>query len=51
VVIVTHDSRVLSFGDRIVRIEDGVIASNTEAEMVPPGLLSHNLPQAAIGLV
>jgi putative ABC transport system ATP-binding protein len=51
VVIVTHDSRVLSFADRIVRIEDGAIANNTEAEMVPPGLLSYNLPQAAIGLV
>jgi putative ABC transport system ATP-binding protein len=51
VVIVTHDSRVLHFADRIVRIEDGAIARNTEAEMVPPGVLSHSLPQAAIGLV
>jgi putative ABC transport system ATP-binding protein len=51
VVIVTHDSRVLHFADRIVRIEDGAIANNTEAEMVPPGFLSHNLPQAAAGLV
>jgi len=51
VVIVTHDSRVLHFADRIVRIEDGAIATNTEAEMVPPGVLSHNLSQAAIGLV
>jgi putative ABC transport system ATP-binding protein len=51
VVIVTHDSRVLNFADRIVRIEDGAIASNTEAEMVPAGVLSHNRPQAAIGLV
>ena len=51
VVIVTHDSRVLNFADRIVRIEDGAIASNTEAEMVPPGVLSHNRPQAAIGMV
>jgi len=51
VVIVTHDSRVLNFADRIVRIEDGAIASNTEAEMVPTGVLSHNQPQAAIGLV
>jgi len=51
VVIVTHDSRVLHFADRIVRIEDGAIASNTEAEMVPPGALSHSLPQATIGLV
>ena len=51
VVIVTHDSRVLSFADRIVRIEDGTIATNTDAEMVPPGVLSHNLSQAAMGLV
>jgi len=50
VVIVTHDSRVLNFADRIVRIEDGAIASPEEAQ-VPPGLLAHNLPQAAVGLV
>jgi len=51
VVIVTHDSRVLSFADRIVRIEDGAIARNTEVETVPPGLLAQNLPQASVGLV
>jgi putative ABC transport system ATP-binding protein len=51
VVIVTHDSRVLNFADRIVKIEDGSIASNTDAELVPAGVLSHNQPQAAIGLV
>lgn len=51
VVIVTHDSRVLNFADRIVRIEDGAIARNTEAEMVPPGLLSQPMPQAVAGLV
>ncbi|HKD75300.1 MAG TPA: ATP-binding cassette domain-containing protein, partial [Ktedonobacterales bacterium] len=28
VVVVTHDSRVLEFGDRIVKIEDGLIASS-----------------------
>jgi putative ABC transport system ATP-binding protein len=50
VVIVTHDSRVLSFADRIVRIEDGAIASKTEAETVSPILLAQNLPQAAFGL-
>src|SRR6266576_5141645 len=37
VVIVTHDSRVLNFADRIVRIEDGAIANLSEADMVPPG--------------
>jgi putative ABC transport system ATP-binding protein len=51
VVIVTHDSRVLNFADRIVRIEDGGIASNTDAEMVPAGVLLHNEPHAEIGLV
>jgi putative ABC transport system ATP-binding protein len=50
VVIVTHDSRVVNYADRIVRIEDGAIAGNTEAEMVPPELLAQSLPQAAIGL-
>ena len=51
VVIVTHDSRVLSFADRIVRIEDGAIANRSQAEIVPPGLLAQNLPQPAVGLV
>jgi putative ABC transport system ATP-binding protein len=51
VVIVTHDSRVLNFADRIVRIEDGAVARANETEIVPPGLLTHNLPQPAMGLV
>src|SRR5271165_6409838 len=51
VVIVTHDSRVLSFADRIVKIEDGAMAPADEAEMVPPGLLAHSVSQAAVGLV
>lgn len=50
VVIVTHDSRVLSFADRIVKIEDGAIAGGSSEEVVPPGLLAHNMPQAHIGL-
>ena len=49
VVIVTHDSRVLNFADRIVKIEDGAIAPSLEE--VPPALLAHNLPQAHAGLV
>ena len=49
VVIVTHDSRVLNFADRIVKIEDGAIAPSLED--VPPALLVHNLPQARLGLV
>jgi putative ABC transport system ATP-binding protein len=50
VVIVTHDSRVLSFADRIVKIEDGAIAK-PGPEMAPAGLLARDLPQAAVGLV
>ena len=44
VAIVTHDSRVLDMGDRIIRIEDGRIAStenlvgNIAAADVPPAL-------------
>jgi len=51
VVIVTHDSRVLSFADRIVRIEDGAIAGVTQEEYVPSGLLAANMRQAAAGLI
>jgi putative ABC transport system ATP-binding protein len=51
VVVVSHDSRVLSFADRIVKIEDGAIAKAPESETVPAGLLAHNLPQVAMGLV
>jgi len=32
VVVVTHDSRVLDFADRIVTIEDGLVATNDEGE-------------------
>lgn len=51
VVIVTHDSRVLNFADRIVRIEDGTIAAANDVESVPRGVLVPNLSQAALGLV
>jgi putative ABC transport system ATP-binding protein len=50
VVIVTHDSRVLHFADRIVKIEDGAIAASNGAE-VHPALYIHSAPQAAVGLV
>ncbi len=40
VVIVTHDSRVLSFADRIVRIEDGLIAKKRPESEVSPELLA-----------
>lgn len=52
VVIVTHDSRVLTFADRIVRIEDGLIAPESTPEpAVPAGLLVHSLPQTSLTLV
>jgi len=47
VVIVTHDSRVLSFADRIVKIEDGLVAREGEEQAVPAGLLVHGMPRAA----
>ena len=51
VVIVTHDSRVLSFADRIVTIEDGKVSSRNEAGLVPPALLAQQLLQPTQGLV
>ncbi len=48
VVIVTHDSRVRDFADRIVRIEDGTIARPSEAEPVPAGLLVHGMGTGAV---
>ncbi|HXW92658.1 MAG TPA: hypothetical protein VEK33_19075, partial [Terriglobales bacterium] len=50
VVTVTHDSRVLDFADRIVKIEDGAIAGQ-ESEPIPPGLLEYSLPQTAVSLI
>ncbi len=40
VVVVTHDSRVLDFADRIVKIEDGAIASPDLPERIPPAGVS-----------
>lgn len=51
VVIVTHDSRVLGFADRIVKIEDGMIARADEPQVVPPALMGVNRIQPAPGLV
>src|SRR6266852_6635990 len=50
VVIVTHDSRVLNFADRIVKIEDGAIAQPLEVETVPAGMLVHNALQPSVNL-
>src|SRR5579863_3564807 len=47
VVIVTHDSRVLSFADRIVKIEDGAVAKAEESDIVPAELLAHNIGAGA----
>jgi len=49
VVVVTHDSRVLEFGDRIVHMEDGrIVPSRQEAEMVriPPMAEVETFPAA-----
>lgn len=51
VVIVTHDSRVLGFADRTVKIEDGIIATADEPHVVAPALLEVNQVQSAVGLV
>jgi putative ABC transport system ATP-binding protein len=51
VVIVTHDSRVLSFADRIVKIEDGAIAPVTEAAEVPRALFAQPMRQSSSALI
>ena len=47
VVIVTHDSRVLSFADRIIRIEDGRIADSSLAKKLPESEVSTELLTAS----
>ena len=54
VVIVTHDSRVLEFADRTIRIEDGLIANPEPREtMHAPEIQAHgfspklNVPRIA----
>jgi putative ABC transport system ATP-binding protein len=52
VVIVTHDSRVLTFADRIVKIEDGAIAGpeTLRREPVPAGMLTHTFSQPTVNI-
>jgi putative ABC transport system ATP-binding protein len=52
VVIVTHDSRVLSFADRIVKIEDGAIAGPEalRPEPVLAGMLTHTFSQSTVNI-
>jgi putative ABC transport system ATP-binding protein len=40
VVIVTHDPRVLELGDRVIRIEDGMIAKRPPEGEAPAGVLA-----------
>jgi putative ABC transport system ATP-binding protein len=45
VVIVTHDPRVLELGDRVVRIEDGMIAKKPPQPEIPAALLLSQVDQ------
>jgi putative ABC transport system ATP-binding protein len=47
VVIVTHDSRLLEFADRTIRIEDGLIAQQPPAMEIPPAMLLQPGSEAA----
>jgi len=49
VVIVTHDPRVLSFADRMVKIEDGTIAEANERENILASLPGHSWPRETVG--
>jgi putative ABC transport system ATP-binding protein len=51
VVIVTHDSRVLDFADRTVKIEDGLIVDARQPAAMPaPELVADAFPQQALNL-
>jgi putative ABC transport system ATP-binding protein len=51
VVVVTHDSRVLDFADRIVKIEDGAIAPSNRPGRIPnAGVLLNGWQQSAANL-
>jgi len=48
VVVVTHDSRVVEFADRIVRIEDGLIASQPAEPEIPLAVLMQEAQAGAL---
>jgi putative ABC transport system ATP-binding protein len=47
VVVVTHDSRVLEFGDRIVRMEDGRIVAGRSEDAAIPKIPPHSIAPSA----
>lgn len=52
VVIVTHDSRVLEFADRTIRIEDGLIANSDLPRTAPePQIQAHVFPPKTLNVV
>jgi putative ABC transport system ATP-binding protein len=48
VILVTHDSRIVEFADRIVRIEDGRIVEHPDIEERTPVIHSHSLAEAGV---
>ena len=50
VVLVTHDSRILEFADRVVRIEDGRIVQGTDVEEPARAVPLRPWSDAAVGL-
>jgi putative ABC transport system ATP-binding protein len=51
VVVVTHDSRVLDFADRIVRIEDGMIVDHQPQLEIPAALLEPSMQTSAAPII
>ena len=48
VVIVTHDSRLLEFADRTIKIEDGLIAKQPPGIKIAPAMLLHESEDAPV---
>lgn len=52
VVIVTHDSRVLEFADRTIRIEDGLIANSEQPKTATtPQIQAHVFPRKTLNVM